>query len=130
METALVFDVGGAPLYWHEPPGRSGAHIPDSRDLWDVLWEHRQVLGGVAHTHPWNGPSVPSQSDLTTFAAVEAGLGKRLLWPIVTFSEHTAFVWNPVCQTYVRAGEITFPYWIWSSNIQRLREKSSCPSET
>lgn len=89
IEVAMVFDRGGAPLYWHLPPGRTGGAIPDSRDLWEVLWEHREELGGVAHTHPWYGSSGPSQTDVTTFAAVEAALGRRLLWLVVTFDQVT-----------------------------------------
>ena len=77
METALVFDREGRTIHWHEPPGRSGGSLPDSRDLWGVLWEHRGHLGGVAHTHPWDGPAGPSHTDLTTFRAVELGLGKQ-----------------------------------------------------
>lgn len=97
METALVFDHEGRTIHWHEPLGRSGGALPDSRDLWEVLWEHRSEskggtgrLAGVAHTHPWNGPTGASRTDLTTFRAVELGLGQRLLWPIVTF---THVVW-------------------------------------
>lgn len=93
METALVFDWEGRTIHWHEPPGRSGGALPDSRDLWDVLWEHRSKktggtgrLGGVAHTHPWDGPTGASGTDLSTFRAVELGLGQRLWWPIVTFT--------------------------------------------
>ena len=93
METALVFDHEGRTIHWHEPLGRSGGSIPDSRDLWSVLWEHRSKknggtgrLAGVAHTHPWDGPTGASRTDLTTFRAVELGLGQRILWPIVTFT--------------------------------------------
>ena len=83
METALVFDLHGKTIYWHEPSGRTSGYLPDSQDLWDVLWDNRHRLGGVAHTHPWHGPALPSHTDLTTFAAVEKGLGKHLLWPVV-----------------------------------------------
>lgn len=93
METALVFDTEGKTIYWHLPLGRSGGSLPDSRDLWDVLWENRERLGGVAHTHPWYGPSGPSHTDLTTFAACEAALGKRLVWPVVTFDYEDQLVW-------------------------------------
>jgi|WetSurSiteA1Bulk_404760.scaffolds.fasta_scaffold19572_2 hypothetical protein len=92
METAFVFDTRGATIYWHLPKGRSETHIPDSRNLWDVLWANRDFVGGVAHTHPWIGEAIPSSTDVTTFAAVESGLGKRLIWPIITFSEIRYFV--------------------------------------
>ena len=94
IEVALVFAIDGEVLYQHVPPGRSGCWIPDTRSLWDVLWENRHRLGGVAHTHPWRGSAGPSRTDVTTFAAVEAALGKRLLWPIVTFTEVVTFKWH------------------------------------
>ena len=94
IEVAMVFDRQGAPFYWHLPPGCSGGAIPDSRDLWEVLWEHREELGGVAHTHPWYGDSGPSHTDVTTFAAVEAALGRRLLWLVVTFDHVTYLEWT------------------------------------
>lgn len=93
METALVFDLDGNTIHWHEPAGRSKGSLPDSAALWDVLWGNRDRLGGVAHTHPWDGPSGPSQTDVTTFAAVEAALGARLVWPVVTFTHETHVVW-------------------------------------
>ena len=90
IETGVVFDKVGNPLFWHEPPGRSGGSIPDSNDLWEFLWEHREVVAGVAHSHPGSGVPHPSQTDVQTFSAVERALGKRLLWPIVT-SQQTRF---------------------------------------
>jgi hypothetical protein len=93
IETAAVFDLDGNVIHWHLPPGRAGGWIPDSRNLWDVLWENRERLGGVAHTHPWHGEAWPSGTDVTTFAAVEAALGLRLVWPIVTMTEVRTFRW-------------------------------------
>ena len=103
IEVALVFDKEGKTIHWHLPPGRSGVKIPDSRDLWSVLWENRHRLGGVAHTHPWNGGAWASHEDVTTFDAVERGLGQRLLWPIATFTEVKGFVHNVVTGEYVPA---------------------------
>lgn len=93
-EVALVFDTEGYPIYWHEPPDASTVALPDSRALWDVLWEHRAHLGGVAHTHPGGGIPVPSHTDLTTWAAVEVGLGRRLLWPILSDQVAPWYVWR------------------------------------
>ena len=93
MESAFVFDVDGVIIHWHLPANRSGGFIPDSRDLWEVLWENREKLGGIAHTHPWNGEPWPSGTDVTTFAACEAALGKRLLWPVVTLDRMRTFRW-------------------------------------
>jgi hypothetical protein len=93
IETAMVFDLDGNVIHWHCPQGRSGGWIPDSRSLWDILWENRENLGGIAHTHPWHGEPAPSGTDVTTFAAIEAALGKRLVWPIVTMNQVKTFMW-------------------------------------
>lgn len=124
METALVFDLNGKTIYWHEPAGRTSGSLPDSQDLWDVLWENRHRLGGVAHTHPWNGPAVPSTTDVTTFAAVEKGLGKHLLWPVVTFNDVLYVVRNPLYEQggamWTAAGPLTFEV----EGIDELRYRS------
>lgn len=71
-------------LFWHAPAGRSRLVLPDSRALWDVFWTHRATIVGFAHTHPGTGLPVPSTEDVTTFAAVDAALGRRLVWWIST----------------------------------------------
>jgi Prokaryotic homologs of the JAB domain len=85
-EAAVVIDQDDHPIYWHLPEGRTAASIPDSRDLWMVLWNGREQLAGVAHTHP-AGVDQPSSIDLVTFRACEDGLGRRLSWWIVTPTE-------------------------------------------
>ena len=122
METALVFDRQGRTIYWHEPNGRTSGSIPDTRSLWDVLWENRNILGGVAHTHPWDGEANPSGTDITTFDAIERGLGRQLLWPVVTFT-HVAYVvkdpWNG--KYYHLSGEDVIPE---IQDIEELRNRS------
>ena len=122
IEVALVFDTAGKTLYRHLPPGRSGGWIPDSRALWEVLWENRHRLGGVAHTHPWRGSASPSNTDITTFAAVEAALGKRLQWLIVTFSEVRTFEWQ--CPYRLSYRERSTPNPLRVSEVAWLREES------
>lgn len=100
MEAAVVVSLAGDPLHWHVPPGRTLAAIPDTRDLWDVLWENRDNLAGVAHSHPGSGRPVPSYEDLTTFAAVESGLGRRLDWWIISSDQAVVLHWvgpDPLC---------------------------------
>jgi hypothetical protein len=122
MEAGLVFDGQGAPIHWHTPPDRTGVALPDSRALWEVLWENRHRLGGVAHTHPFCGPPAPSVTDLTTFAAVEAGLGQRLLWPIVTFTAVGYYVWfGPDRLDYAAAAG---RFRLGRESIEKLRELS------
>ncbi|MFO0750161.1 MAG: hypothetical protein U1F43_31500 [Myxococcota bacterium] len=93
LEAALVFDVRGGTLHWHVPAARSAASIGDSRALWEVLWAERARLGGVAHTHPWRGPAAASATDVTTFAACEAGLGRRLRWVVATVDDEAQLGW-------------------------------------
>lgn len=91
LETAVVIDNLGCAIHWHVPAGRTVGSLPDSSDLWDVLWTHRSTLLGVAHTHPGAGAPLPSLEDVTTFAAVEAGLGVRLTWWIASRDQLAAF---------------------------------------
>jgi hypothetical protein len=127
IEVAMVFDIEGVALYWHEPPGCSAASIPDSSSLWHAIWENRKVLGGVAHTHPWSGNVYPSDTDLTTFAAIEAGLGKRLVWPIVGKTTLNFFSWNSDANKY-KADYASFWTYVgkrsWRKNMEELLEKS------
>jgi hypothetical protein len=124
METALIFDKTGGTLAWHEPPGRSSGSIPDSRDLWEFLWANREVIGGVAHTHPWDGPAGPSGTDTTTFRACEQGLGILLLWPVVTFTDVMHCGFNQVTGEYVPC---TLKEGFVIQGLEELRERSRDP---
>jgi hypothetical protein len=138
IEVAMVFDREGRAIFWPAPQGSAGS-IPDDRSLWDVLWENRYNLGGVAHTHPWDCPASPSGTDITTFAAIEAGLGQKLTWPIVTMTHVGFFVAVSMLDQgrsrteyhdlnkYVRS-EIGFvgfePNDLWKQQIEELRRRS------
>jgi len=80
IETAVIVSKTGSPIFWHVPEGVTSGSIPDDRGFWQVIWGHRDVILGIAHTHPGSGPLLPSITDLTTFSAVERGLGQRLNW--------------------------------------------------
>jgi hypothetical protein len=84
MEVGVVIDQNLAPIFWHLPEGRTGGSLPDSRLLWDVLWDNRKTLMGFAHSHPGGGRPGPSNTDITTFVAIEAALGRRLDWWITS----------------------------------------------
>lgn len=84
IEAGVVINRDGEPIYWHMPVGRSAVYIPDSRILWDVLWNNRNTLWGVAHSHPGGGIPRPSQTDLSTFLAIEQALGRSLSWWITS----------------------------------------------
>lgn len=100
IEVAMVFDKEGRPIFWPSTGTETSGSIPDDRSLWDYIWENRERIGGVAHTHPWSGEAHPSHTDLTTYAAIEAGLGKRLCWPVVTMTEVRYFGYADPAQDY------------------------------
>lgn len=93
MEAGVVIGSDGNVVFWHAPDGRHGGALPDDRRLWDVLWDSRHELGGFAHSHPGSGIPQPSHTDLTTFAAIEAALGCRLVWWIVSSDRMSTFCW-------------------------------------
>jgi len=94
-EAGAVIDKHLVPIHWHLPQDRQTSILPDSRTLWEVIWEHRDVVLGFAHTHPGSGPCGPSSMDTSTFAAIEAGLGRRLTWWIVNEDNITAWAMFP-----------------------------------
>lgn len=93
IETGVVINTNHEPIFWHEPGGRSSGALPDSRTLWDVLWQAQQHgwLSGFAHTHPGGGLPGPSQTDISSFVAIENALGRPLNWWIVN-ADATVFV--------------------------------------
>lgn len=98
MEAAvvLVYEIETStwqPVWWHVPELDNPAYIPDSRVLWEKIWDNRHQILAVAHSHPGSGPPSPSHEDVTTFAAVDAALGKRVLW-FITSSDHLVLCLN------------------------------------
>lgn len=87
IEVAMVFDENGKAIFWPSPKGNSQGSIEDSSVLWDRIWRNRDIIGGVAHTHPWNGTPSPSETDQTTWSAIDRALGRSLIWPIVSMDD-------------------------------------------
>ena len=128
MEAGIVLGLGGEPLFWHLPPGRSRAGLPDSRELWEAFWENRARLSGFAHSHPGRGLPGPSAEDLTTFAAVEAALGQRLDWWIASEDRLVLGAWRgPVRLAYGFALEGAEPD--WAPVLRRLSRPGRGPSK-
>src|SRR5262245_24008882 len=63
----------------------SAAKIPDNQDRWNVIWQHRDEITEIVHSHPGEFLDFSSE-DLTTMEAIEAGTGKTFTWSIVTKS--------------------------------------------
>lgn len=125
QEVALVFDKQGRSLCWHKSKNPNAAYIEDSHDLWTFLWDNRSIIGGVAHTHPWDGEAWPSHTDVTTFDAIERGLGIRLIWPVVTFSDVGYWQWSDLDNAYVRLS--SSPTVV--VDVEELRNRSRVPVE-
>lgn len=93
IEAGVVVTQRGS-VHWHLPTQRSSVELPDSRDLWEVLWSLRaEPRLGFAHSHPGHGRPMPSHTDLTTFVAVELGLGRRLDWWITSADTTVILTW-------------------------------------
>ena len=124
IEAGVVVDRNGNPLHWHLPEGRTAGSLPDSRTLWDVFWDafKADTLLGFAHSHPGSGVPGPSYSDVTTFAAVEAALGRRLEWWI-TSSDHVVVIrWSGPDKISYRATIVTeAPSWV--AELRRLSQE-------
>jgi hypothetical protein len=111
IEAGVVITGAGA-VFWHLPNGRTGGSLPDSRQLWDVLWELRkEELLGFAHSHPGGGIPGPSYTDLTTFAAVELGLGRRLNWWITSSERMILLNWQGPDKLDYQASLVEEPDW-------------------
>jgi hypothetical protein len=120
IEVGVVVGLDGQPLMWHQPDGRDGGSIPDSRELWQVLWNNRDMIAGFAHSHPGFGVPGPSYKDVTTFAAIEAGLGKRLQWWITSADKLSVVRWKgPERLSYEAKLVLDEPDW-----VLRLRQLS------
>jgi len=116
IETGVLFGFDHEVLYWHLPGDRSAGALPDSQKLWEVFRENRDKIYGFAHSHPGSGVPGPSWEDVTTFAGIELGLHRRLIWPIVTSDNISNVLWNgPGKYDYVvhqLGGRFHDPSWV------------------
>ncbi|MFO0567187.1 MAG: hypothetical protein U0263_16080 [Polyangiaceae bacterium] len=82
MAREVFFLIGRGGALLHCDASSSPNALPDSRRRWEVIWEHRQELEELAHSHP-HGPLAFSQEDETTMLALESALGKTLRFSVV-----------------------------------------------
>lgn len=59
------------------------ASMPDSRERWTRIWELRDRIAEIAHSHPGGGLHF-SSTDEETMAAIDAGLGRCLSYSVIT----------------------------------------------
>lgn len=124
MMEAGVLLAGDRPIYWHSPANRTTVALPDSRPLWDVIWENRGQLSGMAHSHPGRGQPGPSYEDVTTFASIEQALGRRLDWWIISEDSFVLLRWDGPGRLDYRQPAVKGPIWFggpsWIKELRRL----------
>lgn len=100
-------------FHWHLPAGRTGGSLPDSTNLWDMIWKWHKggVLEGFAHSHHGSGLPSPSWTDTTTFAAIEAALGRRLIWWITSSDKVIRLDWTGPGKCDYTGYEVEEPGW-------------------
>ena len=95
--------------------------IPDERERWEVIWNHRNEITEIAHSHPGDFLDF-SQEDLTTMQAIEAGTAKSFVWSIITKHE---FLSQKEGQDIQREDK---PWWL--ELIRELSYGKSRPTKT
>jgi len=84
QEVCFLIGTGGEVL-WRDTSGVPYA-LADSRTRWEMIWWHRAALVEIAHSHP-RGPLAFSAEDESTMEALDAALGRRLCYSVVTPTE-------------------------------------------
>ena len=80
-EVCFLIDRNGE-ILWSDASS-SPLALPDSRERWEAIWQHRNELVELAHSHPL-GPEQFSAEDTSTMRALDDALGKQLLFSLVT----------------------------------------------
>ena len=79
----VCFLVGARDMVLWSDSSSSPSAMPDSRERWEAIWQCRDELVEIAHSHPV-GPLSFSAEDETTMQAVDAALGRALTYSVVT----------------------------------------------
>lgn len=79
-EVCFLIDHDGAVL-WADA-SRSPVALPDSRARWEAIWQLREELAEIAHSHPV-GPAAFSAEDESTMQAIDSALGRGLRYSVV-----------------------------------------------
>lgn len=118
-------------LHWHLPPNRNVVALPDSRTLWSVYWDNRATMAGFAHSHPGYGVPGPSWEDITSFAGVEGGLGRRYKWWITSMDRLVVVTWRgPKVYDYTTTPIAIDREPSWVPELRRLsREEVTAPPQ-
>ncbi len=79
-EVCLLISKAGH-ILWSDA-STSPLALPDSRARWEAIWEHREQLAEIVHSHPL-GPRGFSTEDETTMQALDAALGRPLRYSVL-----------------------------------------------
>jgi len=79
-EVCLLITRAGT-ICWSDA-GTSALALPDSRARWEAIWNNREQLAEIVHSHPV-GPRAFSHEDETTMAALDAALGRALRFSVL-----------------------------------------------
>lgn len=80
QEVCFLIGKGGAVL-WADA-GDSPVALPDSRSRWEAIWDNRDHIEVIAHSHPV-GPAAFSAEDASTMEALDAALGTSIQYMVV-----------------------------------------------
>lgn len=81
MREVLFLIDGVGKVLWSEA-SISAVMFPDHRARWEAIWEYRDVLVEIAHSHPL-GPIAFSCEDEDTMEALTSALGRALIFSVV-----------------------------------------------
>ncbi|MBL8952259.1 MAG: hypothetical protein JNK82_15880, partial [Myxococcaceae bacterium] len=80
QEVCLLISKTGS-ILWSDA-SQSPLALPDSRARWEAIWQHRDDLAEIVHSHPF-GPRGFSPEDETTMQALDAALGRPLRYAVL-----------------------------------------------
>jgi hypothetical protein len=78
----VLFLIGKGDVVLWADAGTSSVALPDSRKRWEKIWELREELIEITHTHPV-GPLGFSHEDETTMDALTTALARSLRFSVV-----------------------------------------------
>lgn len=87
MKREVCFLIGATGTVLWSDASDSPLALPDSRDRWEAIWSRRAELHEIAHSHPL-GPEQFSAEDVSTMHALDAALGRRCRFSLVTPTQY------------------------------------------
>lgn len=80
-EVCFLIDESGSVFY--ADVSTSPVALPDSNARWQAIWDNRDRLVEIAHSHPISSAHF-STEDETTISALKAALGKDIRYSVVS----------------------------------------------